>query len=229
MSARAVLAIWNDIAPEHAADYEDWYQHEHLADRVGVPGFLGGRRYLAIDGQRPRYFTCYQIEDIAALTAPPYRARLEDPTAWTRRMMARWQDMDRSACRVLASAGRGLGGAAVALRFDAEPGREAALEDWIGSVLVPDLGGRTGIVKAQLWRGDAAASGLDSVEARLREAPDRTTAWALMVEVAGTDALDAATAALDLDALRAQGGTDLDGPRRYRLLHALFKSDLARS
>ena len=91
----------------------------------------------------------------------------------------------------------------------------------------PDFGGRTGIVKAQLWRGDAAASGLDSVEARLREAPDKMTAWALMIEVVGTDAIDVAIAALDLDALRAQGATDLDGPRRYRLLHALFKSDLA--
>ena len=40
MSA-AILAIWNDIAPESYEHFERWYTREHLEERVGVPGLFG--------------------------------------------------------------------------------------------------------------------------------------------------------------------------------------------
>ena len=44
----AVLAIWNDIAPGGDAEFNHWHTREHVPERVGVPGFLRGRRYLAV-------------------------------------------------------------------------------------------------------------------------------------------------------------------------------------
>jgi hypothetical protein len=41
----AVLAVWCDIDPEHDAEFNDWYTHQHLPERVGIPGFLRGRRW----------------------------------------------------------------------------------------------------------------------------------------------------------------------------------------
>ena len=45
MSGKGILAIWNDCAKGEETNYENWYQNEHLPERLGVPGFIRGRRY----------------------------------------------------------------------------------------------------------------------------------------------------------------------------------------
>ena len=49
-----VAAIWHDIAPEGEDDYHHWHCHEHVPERVSIPGFLRGRRYAGVSGT-PRY------------------------------------------------------------------------------------------------------------------------------------------------------------------------------
>ena len=46
---QAVVAIWNDVAPEGREQFYEWHNHEHMPERVGIPGFLRGRRYHAAD------------------------------------------------------------------------------------------------------------------------------------------------------------------------------------
>ncbi len=36
------LAIWNDCATDYQAEFETWYQTEHLGERLSVPGFRRG-------------------------------------------------------------------------------------------------------------------------------------------------------------------------------------------
>jgi hypothetical protein len=45
-----ILAIFNNVAPGREAEFEEWFQHQHLAERLAVPGFLLGRRHEAIPG-----------------------------------------------------------------------------------------------------------------------------------------------------------------------------------
>ncbi len=47
-----ILAIFNNVAPGCEAEFEEWFQHEHLAERIAVPGFLLGRRYEAVSASR---------------------------------------------------------------------------------------------------------------------------------------------------------------------------------
>jgi hypothetical protein len=35
-----LLMVWADIDPEHEADYHRWYDEEHIAHLLAVPGFL---------------------------------------------------------------------------------------------------------------------------------------------------------------------------------------------
>ena len=42
-SDHGILAIWHDCAPGREAEFEAWYQQEHLIERLAVPGFLFGR------------------------------------------------------------------------------------------------------------------------------------------------------------------------------------------
>jgi hypothetical protein len=47
---RGAMAVWNDVEPGHEAEFDTWYMHQHIPERLGVPGFLEARRYEAIDG-----------------------------------------------------------------------------------------------------------------------------------------------------------------------------------
>jgi len=39
-----ILAIWNDCRAGREAEFEAWFQGEHLLERLAVPGFLFARR-----------------------------------------------------------------------------------------------------------------------------------------------------------------------------------------
>src|SRR5664279_815718 len=66
-----ILAIWNDCAAGHEAEFEAWFQGEHLLERLAVPGFLFGRRHQAISGSSG-YFAFYLVEQPVVLTSKPY-------------------------------------------------------------------------------------------------------------------------------------------------------------
>ena len=87
MLGKAAVAMWWDIAPETKAEFEDWHTHEHMPERLAIPGFLRGTRWIALSGE-PSYFVLYEAADLATLTAGPYLERLNDPTPWSRRNRA---------------------------------------------------------------------------------------------------------------------------------------------
>ena len=51
---QGVAAIWHDIDAANEADYHHWHCHEHIPERVSVPGFLRGRRFAPVSGS-PRF------------------------------------------------------------------------------------------------------------------------------------------------------------------------------
>ncbi len=51
------------------------HNREHMPERAAIPGFLGGRRYIALDA-RPEFFTLYVTESPAVISGPAYAARL---------------------------------------------------------------------------------------------------------------------------------------------------------
>ncbi|MCW5695002.1 MAG: hypothetical protein KIT48_21800, partial [Pseudolabrys sp.] len=79
MDEPGILAIWNNVAPGREADFETWFQGEHLQERLGVPGFIYGRRHQAISGASA-FFNFYLVESPAVLTSKPYLERLDNPT-----------------------------------------------------------------------------------------------------------------------------------------------------
>ena len=82
-----ILAIFNNAAPGREAEFEEWFQHEHLAERIAVPGFLLGRRYEAVSGQ-PRYFNFYLTQSADVLKSAAYLERLDHPTPMTQKIMS---------------------------------------------------------------------------------------------------------------------------------------------
>ena len=102
-----VLAIWNGIATGYEDEFLEWHVKEHIPERVGVTGFLRGRRYISVDGT-PAYFNFYETETYQVLSSEPYLARLNDPTPWTRKVVSNFKDTSRTICDVAHSTGRAL-------------------------------------------------------------------------------------------------------------------------
>jgi hypothetical protein len=148
---KAANVMWCDVAPEIRGEFDDWHSHEHFPERLSIPGFLRGSRWIAADGGEA-IFTCYETESPATLTTGPYLERLNDPTPWSRKMMPHHRNMVRSLCRVEASYGAGLGRSLLTARFAPAPGEEAKLERWLTSELLPSLPARRGVVAARFMR-----------------------------------------------------------------------------
>jgi hypothetical protein len=115
------------VASDHAG-HDHWHTYEHLHERLSIPGFIRGTRWIR-QGEGPRYLMLYEVEDVAMKDSPDYLAPLNDPTAWTSSTMLRLRGMVRGFCHVKASAGYGLGHAAFALRYTAADA--AAARAWL--------------------------------------------------------------------------------------------------
>ena len=116
-----ILAIWNDCRAGREAEFEAWFQGEHLMERLAIPGFLFGRRHQAISGNAG-YFNFYLVESPDVLISKPYLERLDDPTPMTKRIMSEvFLNMNRTVCRRTMRYGGFRGAFAVTARFNAAP------------------------------------------------------------------------------------------------------------
>jgi hypothetical protein len=121
MSDFGILAIFNDCRPGREAEFEEWFQGEHLLERLAVPGFLFGRRHQSVSGASG-YFNFYLVESPAVLTSKPYLARLDDPTPMTKKVMSEiFINMNRTVCHRTARKGGFRGAYAVTVRFNTAP------------------------------------------------------------------------------------------------------------
>src|SRR5262245_47073699 len=108
LAGTGMLLTSMDIDPADEADFNRWYDREHLEERVAIQGFIEARRYVAHVGS-PKYLCLYSTETIDVLDSPAYRARLADPTEWSKRSMARFKNMIRAVARITVSRGQGRG------------------------------------------------------------------------------------------------------------------------
>lgn len=81
----ALLVVLTDVGPEHDAEFNSWYNEEHLPERLSAPGFLDAARYEALRGG-PRYLAVYELESVDALHTEEYMRMSNNPTEWTKRM-----------------------------------------------------------------------------------------------------------------------------------------------
>lgn len=184
-----ILSVWNEYPVDDAAFYERWYMTEHFPERLGVPGFLRGRRYRAIDADRT-YFTFYDLASPDVLFSGPYLARLNDPTAWTQRIMARWSSMFRTVCRREARVGSAIGAFATVARFEGP----VAISRGEAAVIKESLRDPA-VVAVDIWLATAEQNEATK-EANARPEADRWITAAIVIETTSEDAARRAKAVL---------------------------------
>lgn len=216
----AAMLLSFDIAPEAIEEHDRWHTHEHLPERLAIPGFLRGTRWVATSGQ-PRYMVIYEVQDLQTLASEAYLARLNNPSPWTQRMMPFYRDMSRGLCSVLGSVGLGQGGTAALIRFGSADEDSAPLQRWLLDEMMPGVPATAGLGSAHLLRGAQAAAMTN--EQRIRGA-DRGVDLALVVT--GYDAAAVAAFAERLAApegLSGHGASDVRSAvytGAYSLAHA---------
>ena len=175
MSTQGILAIFNDCRAGREAEFEEWFQGEHLLERLAVPGFLFGRRHQAISGSAG-YFNFYLVEQPAVLTSKPYLERLDNPTPMTKKIMSEiFINMNRTLCHRTFRRGGFRGAYAVTVRFNDGPDVGALTS--LADTLVRD----PAIASCEIWTAVDPAGQPVSMEEKLRGG-DKKIKGALMVD-----------------------------------------------
>src|SRR5207247_2448283 len=118
LAGKGMLLTSMDIDPSDEAEFNRWYDREHLEERVAIEGFLEARRYVAHQGS-PKYLCLYSTATFDVLDSPAYRAKLANPTDWSKKTMARFKHMIRAGdwfVRIDGTHGNAIS-AAIAARF----------------------------------------------------------------------------------------------------------------
>lgn len=207
----ALLLNWFDIEPGKESAFDDWHNREHVIERMGVPGFMQGRRFEAVGTPRTPghdWLVAYDATDIGVFESAAYAARLDSPTPLTARVVPHLRSLTRTVYRVEARRGGGISAYVRTARLPATEGPPAD-----ASVL------RETIEQIYTVSGVSAIV-LGSPDGRVTHYKDKTREgratetvvhddypWIVMVEACRSASLDEAGAILDKAIARLLPGT----------------------
>lgn len=207
LSGEGAVAIWHDIAPEGRANFYAWHGNEHMPERVGIPGFLRGRRYTAIDADL-EFFNLYETLSVEVLKSQDYEERVNAPTPWTLNAVKAFRSVARSICRVIHSAGPACGGLMATMRYDVSDETADAHMATLLRTTIPDLLAMPGVAGVHLLTADAKASSVATAEQKARGVANAVPRWVLLLEGWGDEAdfVTLAKAEVSAKKLHAIGG-----------------------
>jgi hypothetical protein len=90
--AKALLVASMNVDPAAEAEFNEWYNAEHLPQLGAVPGVLAARRYRAADtGSERGYLALYHLRDATVSRSDTWAKAAN--TSWTERMRPHFRDM----------------------------------------------------------------------------------------------------------------------------------------
>lgn len=203
-----ILIVWTDIAPELEADFNDWYNHEHLPDRIGrMPGFLRGRRFVleTATPDAPKYLTYYDLQDATVMMSDAHVALRRQRSERDHFFVPRFRNTIKGICDVVCRAGDSDGDHLVLLPLMAAPQDRDGLaatvcDDWLPALREqPDVACATyarrndAVTAASAAKDDRAGDrylhALIAVETRTRAAANAVLSFFSSPPVRGAAAL----------------------------------------
>jgi hypothetical protein len=197
----AVL-VWNDITEQGREQFYDWHDKEHIPERLAIPGFRRGRRYVK-PGHSPEWLTMYEADDLDVVTSPEYLQRLNSPTPGTTKTLQYFRNTSRAVCRIVSSTGSSSGGHVLAMRLDVPCTQSEAMCRYLSTEVFPRALALTGVVACHLYAADQDASHLPTAESGTREFD--VPSWVLLAEATTLRAAEQARALIDGPELQRLG------------------------
>jgi hypothetical protein len=222
LAGKGMLLTSMDVDPSHEADFNRWYDREHLRERVAIEGFLEARRYVAHRAS-PKYLCLYSTAAPEVLDSPAYRAALINPTDWSKANLARFKNMIRAIARITISRGEGRGAALGVVRLRAATGTRDEFRAAIRERLDPEH--LDGVISMHLIESDPRLS------KPLTEDPPVSDPgagdWFVLIDAINVNAVSATIAARFAEPDFATGTLVATGI--YNLMWDLAQSDVRAS
>jgi hypothetical protein len=163
MSAKkgsALLMVWAEVPTDKEPDFNRWYNEEHVAERLAVPGFLNAARYEAVKGG-PKHLAVYELESAAVLDSPAYKKVQANPTPWTRRcspdvigtaFIRNVYTLIHPRALSAAAAASDMAPALQLGRMDVPPEVDAEFNEWYNTIYVPNYEKVPGVIRGRRYR-----------------------------------------------------------------------------
>jgi hypothetical protein len=157
--AKGLLFASFDFSTAHADEFHDWYDLEHIPERLRVPGFINAERWISDENPNVAVAT-YDLGSPAVLRSAPYQAiGYGNASVWTKRVTAMAKRILRFTGEQLVpgdlAAPNGAGGLLVA-SMNVDPAAEPEFNEWYNSEHLPQLGAVPGVLCARRYRSDDA-------------------------------------------------------------------------
>ena len=159
---KGLLAVWMDVPPQNEEEFNDWYNTDHVPERLAIPGFQSARRYVVQEGSppeergadpsllakegRPKYLALYALDSVDVLQTEVYKMALANPTPWTQRVRHYHTTVRNVYRQIFPDAGAPDDGQAanppeflLAVQMDVDPEQEAEFNDWYNQEHCPML------------------------------------------------------------------------------------------
>ena len=85
-----------NVVPEHEAEFNEWYNTEHIPQLAAVPGVIMARRFHATAANR-KYVALYHLESPDVQATPAWKNAAN--TRWTEKLRPHFRDHLRLVCR----------------------------------------------------------------------------------------------------------------------------------
>jgi hypothetical protein len=171
------MAFWANIEPGYLERFRAWHNTEHMCERVAIPGFVAGRRYVAMSNS-PYFFMMYETEQPGVLGSEAYMAALNNPTPWTQESLRNFRDPVRNVYRLISDHGSSDFATApcmITFRFNAGE-RDPSDEDW------PALSRAWGAARLRHYEIDLEIAGIDTSERKIHGASPSAQKHLLLIE-----------------------------------------------
>jgi hypothetical protein len=155
-----LLMVWCDVPADKEAEFNRWYNEEHIAERLSVPGFLSAARYEAVKGG-PKHLAVYELESAAVMESAAYKKVSENPTPWTRKMGPHaiattfirniYTQIHPKALQS-SDAGRGPAPALQIGRMDVPAEVDREWNEWYSTIYVPNYEKVPGVIRGRRYR-----------------------------------------------------------------------------
>jgi heme-degrading monooxygenase HmoA len=164
--ATGILVPAIDFSGFAEDEFNDWYDLEHIPERLRVPGFLACERWIGVNNPKISVAT-YELDDIDALNSAAYHAIGNHAggganlSIWSKRVTAHVKMTMRFEGEQISSAGSSAPKDAPALLLNAmnvAPENEHDFNEWYEREHLPALATVPGFLCARRYRGSETST-----------------------------------------------------------------------
>jgi hypothetical protein len=155
-----LLMVWCDVPADKEPEFNRWYNEEHIAERLSIPGFLSAARYEAVKGG-PKHLAVYELENAAVMESEAYKKVSNNPTPWTKKtgpqavattFIRNIYTMIHPKAVTPAIASAGMAPALQIGRMDVPASVDKEWNEWYSGTYVPNYEKVPGVIRGRRYR-----------------------------------------------------------------------------